>query len=483
MIVHEPTGGQLELLSRDDLDRIHAGTIMVLSKTGVKVWSERALMLLADAGADVDLESRTARISEVLLKEAIRKAPREFQLVGREPEYRLLMGARKVHFSIAGQPVNIHDLDGRIRRAVVRDAEEIARLGDACANIHHISVGTVPGDVPDAVHPHHVLLANWKNSIKTSDGYNFGAEAAKETLEMACMLRGGEEELRKTPTLLGFVNPVSPLQLSKELIEGAMMYAEYNQPVLYAPEALAGATAPATLAGLLVQQNAEVLAGITVSQLKSPGTPVMYGTVSAALDMRTGAAALGGPEVGLLNVATAQLARYYGIPCRGTGGNTDSKIVDAQAGAETAQGVLMAALAGMNFIYDAAGSLDGSLVLSKEKIVLDNEICGMVSRILEGVKVTDESLALNEICSVGPVASHLSRPFTLAHFRKEHFIPSLMERRSREAWEKDGMKDLPRRAREEAKRLLKGHVPEPMDRGILDDLTEFVAALTKKHAR
>jgi len=483
MEVHEPIGGQLELLSRRELDMIHSGTIRVLSRVGIKVWEETALGHFADAGADVDRKQHAVRISEELLKETVGRAPREFTFYGRARGYRLRMGARRVHFSIAGQPVNVHDLDGKVRRATVRDAEDIARLGDACRNIHHISVGTVPGDVPDAVHPHHVMFANWRNSIKTTDGYNYGRAAASETIEMASILRGGTEELRRMPTLLGYVNPVSPLQLSKELIEGALVYAEYGQPVLYAPEALSGGTAPATIAGLLVQQNAEVLAGIMVSQLAHPGTPVLYGTVSAAMDMRTGAAALGGPEVGLINIASAQLARYYGLPCRGTGGNTDSKVVDAQAGAETAQSVLMAGLAGMNFIYDAAGSLDGSLVLSKEKIVLDDEICGMVARILGGVKVTDETLALDEICAVGPSASHLGRAFTAKHFRTEHFIPGLMERGSREAWEKHGMKDIAQQARGKAERVLREHEPEPMDRSVESELREYLTRLTKRHAR
>lgn len=477
----EPTGGQLELLTRAQLDRIHGATVQVLEKLGIKVWEKSAFRLFKEAGAETDQKSMMVRISEKLLKETVRKAPSEFLLHGRDPKYKLLMGQKKVHFSIAGQPVFVHDLDGKIRRAVVRDAEEIAKIGDSCESIHHISVGTVPSDVPDDMHGFHVLLANWKNSRKTADGFNYGARMAEETIEMASLLRGGEEELSKIPTLLGFVNPVSPMQLSKELIEGALVYAKYKQPVLYAPEALAGGTAPVTLAGLLVQQNAEVLTGIMTSQLANPGTPVLYGTVSAAMDMRTGAAALGGPEVGLLNVASAQLARFYNLPCRGTGGNTDSKTVDAQAGIETAQSVLMASMAGMNLVYDAAGSLDGSLVLSKEKIVIDDELCRMVTRTLEGVTVNDETLAVDEILKVGPAATFLGRAFTSKHFRSEHFIPDLMERRSREAWEKDGRKDISARAREKTRRILKEYVPEPMEKDILSDLEGFMRKTSKAH--
>ena len=303
----------------------------------------------------------------------------------------------------------------------------------------------------------------------------------KETIEMASILRGGREALTKTPTLLGFMNPVSPMQLSKELMEGAILYAQHNQPMIYAPEALAGATAPATLAGLTVQQNAEVLSGIMVSQLAKPGAPVLYGTVSAAMDMKTGATSLGGPEVGILNVAAAQLARYYNLPCRGTGGNTDSKTVDAQAFMETSTSMMMAGLAGMNFIYDAAGSLEGSITMSLEKIVIDNELAGMVTRTLEGMKVTDETLAVDEICKVGPAASYLSTPFTLKMFRKEHFIPSLMDRRSREAWSRDGGRTVLDSAKEKVKRILKEHTPEPIDKGVASDIDKFIKKIAKEH--
>ncbi|OGS42537.1 MAG: hypothetical protein A3K67_07650, partial [Euryarchaeota archaeon RBG_16_62_10] len=440
-----------------------------------------AFRLFEAAGADTDPKTLMVRIPESLAKETVRKAPSEFHLYGRDPSYRLHMGDRKVHFSIAGQAAKIHDLDGRIRSGTVKDAEDVARLADACEHVHHVSIGTTPLDVPDDMHPHHHLLANWKNSVKTSDGYNYGGSTTREIVEMAAILRGGEDDLRKKPTLLGFTNPVSPMQLSKELIEGALVHAEYNQPMLYAPEALAGGTAPATLAGLIVQQNAEVLSGIMVSQLANPGTPVMYGTVSAVLDMRTGAAALGGPEVGLFNVVAAQLARYYGLPSRGTGGNTDSKTVDAQAGAETSSSLLMAAMAGMNFIYDAAGSLEGSLTMSLEKIVIDNELCGMVSRVLAGVDVTDETLAVGEIVRTGPSASYLGTPFTVAKFRKEHFIPGLFDRRTRGSWEKAGARDISAAARARAHEILTKHEPEPMDRAVLSELERFVKKTAKAH--
>jgi trimethylamine--corrinoid protein Co-methyltransferase len=480
-MIEEPVGGQLEILTRSDLDRIHGATMEVLRRVGVKVWEAKSFSLFKDAGADVDPETLMVRPSESLVKETIRKAPSEFYMYGRDPKYKLHMGARKVHFSVAGQTIRMLDPDGRVRPQVLRDSENVARVADWCSHVHHVSVGTTPKDVPDDIHPLYHLAANWKNSIKTSDGYNYGRKLATETMEMLSILRGGDEQMKKTPTILGFTNPVSPLQLSKELMEGAIVYARNNQPMLYAPEALSGGTAPATLAGLTVQQNAEVLSGIMVSQLASPGAPVLYGTVSAVMDMKTGATALGGPEVGLLNVAAAQLARYYNLPCRGTGGNTDSKTIDPQAFIETSTSLMMAGLAGMNFIYDAAGSLDGSLTMSLEKIVIDNELAGMVARTLEGISVTDETLAIDEICRVGPTASYLSSPFTARMFRKEHFIPELADRRSREAWQKDGGKDLVERAKERVRWILKEHHPDQLDKDISASLDSYLKKTAKEH--
>lgn len=481
MKVKEAVGGQLEILSRKDLDRIHGATVEILQRLGVKIWEPAALALFKEAGAEVDEKTMMVRIPEGLLKETVRKAPREFKLYGRDPDYVLNMGGNIVHFGPSGLAVRVHDLDGRLRPGLLKDVGDLARLIDALENIHMNVMNVTPADVPDDVYHLHVILEDWKNSVKTTDGYNWTARKAQETIDMASILRGGIEELMKKPCLLGYTNPVSPMQQSKELIEGALVYAKYKQPMIYAPEALSGGTAPATLAGLLAQQNAEVLSGIMISELANPGTPVFYGTVSAAMDMKTGATALGGPEVGLINIATGQLGRYYGLPRRGTGGNSDSKTLDAQAGLETAINMLMAGLAGMNFIYDACGSLEGSITTSYEKLVIDNEIAGMVTRILRGIEVTEETLAVNEICKVGPNANFIGTPFTAKHFRNEHFITTLLDRRSLESWLKAGSKDITEVANEKAKKILKEHEPVPMDKGVAAEIQEYVKEASKSY--
>ncbi|OGS55428.1 MAG: hypothetical protein A3K60_05335 [Euryarchaeota archaeon RBG_19FT_COMBO_56_21] len=479
MPVHEPIGGQLDIFTRGEIQKIHGATMDILKRLGVKVWSEDGRKLFADAGAEVDNKTMIVRMDESLVMDTIHKAPSSFNYYGRDPSYKLLMGKKRVHFSLCGQGVKVQDLDGVIRLATQRDLENMALIGDYCENIHHISMMTTPMDVPPETMHIWALWGILKNSVKTVDGYIHGTRWAEETIQLGSLIRGSTDELVKKPLLLGFTNPVSPMQLSKELVDGSIVYAKYKQPVLYAPEALAGGTAPATLAGLMVQQTAEVLSGIMVSQLANPGAPVFFGTVSAAMDMKTGAPALGGPEVGLLNLATAQLARHYKLPCRGTGGNSDSKVVDAQAGIETAISILQASYAGVNFMYDSAGSLDGSITTSYEKIVMDNEICGMVSRILRGIEVTDETLAVDEIIRIGPAASYLGTPYTLSHFRKEHYIPELLDRKSRDSWEAAGRKDLAQVAREKARWILANHTPRPLDKDVFRECDEYVKKVVK----
>lgn len=479
MHVSEPVGRQCEILSRDDLDKIHGATMEILRRHGIKVLEPKALELFDRAGADVDRKTRMVRIPESLVKETIRKAPSEFKMYGRDSRYELEYSGNRVHFGVAGFAVRVQDLEGRIRPGTLADVGNIAKIADYLKNIHHILLTVTPFDVPDELYHLYCIEADWRNSVKTTDGFTWTARKAQETVDMAAILRGSYEGVMKKPPLLGFMNPVSPLQLSKELTEGALVYAKYRQPVIYAPEGLAGATAPSTLAGLLTQQNAEVLAGIMVSQLANRGTPVLYGTVSAVMDMKAGTAAMGGPEVGLINMATAQLGRYYNLPRRGTGGVTDSKLVDAQAGAETAMSMLLAAMSGMNFIYEACGGLDGTLTFSYEKLVIDDEIAGMISRILRGIDVSEETLAVDEICRYGS-ANYLGSPQTSKTFRKEHYLPTLFDRRSWESWLKAGGRDISQQARRKANWILKEHKVEPIEKSVQTEIDGYIKKITKR---
>jgi trimethylamine--corrinoid protein Co-methyltransferase len=379
-----------------------------------------------------------------------------------------------------GEGVNVLDLEtGERRPSTMKDAIAFFRLADALENIDHASMCVSALDVPDAAAPAYEVVEGFKNTTKTIDGYICGRSITEETVKIASVVAGGEEELRRTPMLLGFYNPVSPLQHSKDQLEGLRVYAEYNQPTLIAPMALAGATGPSTLAGLLAQQNAEVLSGIVIAELFTPGAPVLYGSVSTVMDMRTGSAVFGAVELGMINVAAAQLARYYNLPSRGTGGGTESKVSDIQAGFEKTITLTMAALAGMNFIYDAAGSLESTLTASYEQAVIDNEICGAVSRAVRGIDISDRTLAMGVIEAVGPGGEFLTQRHTLENVQKEHYMPKIINRDKWEVWQKAGAKDLRQVAREEAKRILENHQPEPLDHEITIEIEKIAREIAK----
>lgn len=477
----EIKGGLLEILSYDDIYSIHTATMEILESVGVRILEPTALNLLREAGAVIEEREQVARIPEYLVKEALNKAPSRITLYGRGGKHKLRLEGYNVYFSMEGSSVFVLDLEtGKRRDSTYKDLELFFRLADALENVHHASVTVVPKDVPDPIAHVYETYAGFKNTTKTIDGYTFGSKVAMDTIRMASIVADGEEELIKRPMLLGFHNPVSPLQHSRELTEGLMIYARYKQPVIIAPECQAGATAPATLAGLLVQQNAEILSGIVIAELTSPGAPVLYGTVSTIMDMKTGSLAYGAVEAALINVATAQLARFYGLPSRGTGGGTESKIPDIQAGLEKAITLLMAAMAGINFIYVAAGALESTLTASYEQAVIDNELCGMVIRALRGMHVDEETLAVDVIRNVGPGGHYLTHRHTLRHIKLEHYIPMLLNRQTREVWEKHGSRDLREVAREKAKEILRMHQPEPLDPDVEKRLKNFIKEVERR---
>jgi len=477
-------GGQLRFLTNDEIYDIHMATMNILEHVGVKFQSQEALQILAEAGAYVDFKKEIARIPEHLVREAIKKAPCSTTLFGRDFKYKLKLEDKRVYFAILGWVPYVLDLEtGMRRRGTLMDIDLFFRLGDYLENIHALDWAVSPKDVPESLVHAYGLLSGFKNTTKPLEGYIRGKKQAEDCIKMASVVAGSEEELMKKPLLYAIENPISPLQHSKDMIEGLIVYARYKQPLVIAPECQAGTTAPATLAGLLVQQNAEILSGIVLAELVSPGAPVLYGTVSTIADMRTGNIALGAVEAGLINVATAQLAQYYGIPSRGTGGTTDSKVPDIQAGIEKAITLLLASLAGINFIYSFAGTLESTLTMSYEQLVIDNELAGMVLRVLKGVKVDDETLAVDIIENVGPEGHYLTQKHTLENFKKEHYIPVIVNREKWEKWNMSGSKDLRDTARKEVLKILKEHKPTPLDPGIERELTKIVKEIERRESQ
>jgi trimethylamine--corrinoid protein Co-methyltransferase len=303
--------------------------------------------------------------------------------------------------------------------------------------------------------------------------------ASEDMMRMMAIAVGGKEELRRRPRFFGICSVMSPLQMIKLQLEGMFLFAEYGQPMAMSPEAMAGATAPTTLAGLLAQQNAEILAHVALAQLIAPGTPVLYGTVSTITDMATGNVALGAIETGLITAASAQLARHYGIPCRSVGGATSANTLDLQCMLERVGTLLPAVLAGVHFIT-CGGTLESTMTESHPLLVLDDELCGMARRLARGIEVNDETIARDLIAEVGWEGNYLVQPHTARHFRQEFFLLKLLRRDARKTWESKGSKTALDLARERVRKILAEHQPRELDPAAEKELRKYVDRVRKR---
>ncbi|MCD6515169.1 MAG: trimethylamine methyltransferase family protein [Candidatus Odinarchaeota archaeon] len=477
-------GGQLKILSRDDIYQIHYATLEVLSTIGIFVQLDEAREILEKAGADVDDKSKIVKFPEYLIKEQVKRAPSRFTVYARNKKHNVTIEDKKVVYEPMIGRLNIYDYEKKtVRRTNLEDVGNLIKVADAMENYHMLHSGAIMPHiegVPDYLAHVYGYFQSVKNSDKVIKGTCRGRLRAKDMLKMASIIAGGEEELRKKPMIFTTSNTISPLQLHADQLEGLIEFAKMRQPVDIASEPQAGATAPATLAGLLVIQNAEVLAAITIAQLISPGTPVFYGTVGTVMDMRTGYISIGAIEIGIVNVASAQLARFYGLPSRGTACATDSKILDMQAGYEKALTCLMAAMGGINMIF-YPGTMELALTISLESLVIDNEIIGMIYHAMKGIEVNEETLALDIIRNVGPGGHFLAQRHTLEHVKKDHFIPKLGDRLRRERWEQMGSKDIVERAHEVVKKIISEHEPEvPLEKDVEKELENYTKEVKRR---
>jgi trimethylamine---corrinoid protein Co-methyltransferase len=474
-------GGQIKILSSDDIERIHLSALSILWNTGVEVREEQAFEVLKKAGCPTS--GKTIRIPSHLVEEAIRTSPKTFTLYGRDPAFKVRLERRRVFYEPMIGRLNILDLDtGVRRRTTLSDVADLIRVADSLEHYTLLHSGAIMPHIegiPDPVAHVHGYLTSVRNSSKVIKGVVRGKEKAKDCIRMAAVLAGGEEALKRRPNVFTTCNIISPLEYMVEQTEGLIEYAKMGLPVDIASEPQCGATSPVTLAGTLAQQTAEILGMVVIAQLVNPGTPVLMGTVAAAMDLRNGMIALGGVEAAMLNVGHAQMAQFYEIPSRGTGSNTESKILDMQAGYEKAITLLLPALAGVNMIF-YPGTMDHALTISLESLVIDHEICGIIDRILRGISVTDETIGLDVIEKVGPGGHFLNQKHTMRHLQQEHFLTKLSDRDAHDTWSQKGKQDIRERGRAQVKKILSEHQPKPLDPAMEKELLAIVKAAEKR---
>jgi trimethylamine--corrinoid protein Co-methyltransferase len=386
-----------EILSGDDIEHIHRTSMKLLANVGVEFPDDKAVAVFKKHGFRID--GHKVYASEDQVMSALDTVPAQFTFHARNPDRNVTVGDGEPVFAPAYGAPFLVDVDVGRRVPTMEDYDNLARLAHALPNQDlsgHLMVE--PGDVPALTAHLRMLHASMIHSDKPFIGSAEGRAGARHTMEMASILFG--EEVRERPVTMGLINSLSPLGFSSEMLRALMEYARWRQPVMIAALAMAGSTAPITLAGVLAMQNAELLAGIVLAQLISPGTPVVFGSTSTNIDMKTGALAIGSPELSMMILAHVQMARHYGLPSRSGGALTDASSPDAQAGFESMLGLLTAVNSGADFVLHAAGILSSYLAFSYEKFVLDDEMCGMVRRLRRGLAVTPETLAYDVIAQV-----------------------------------------------------------------------------------
>lgn len=463
-------GNKLKLLSEREVEKIHESALEILREVGVGVGSERYRSILEDGGAKVDHEDGRVMLSENTVTKYLEMAPAEVTLYGRKEEYDLSLEDKKVHYGTGGAAINIIDLDsGNTRSPTLEDQARLARLVEGLESVHFFQAPVVPTDVPDEDLSLNSFYASMTGTHKNVQESVTRAEKVDEVVDMASIIAGSQEELIARP-FISFVTSwmISPLKLDVGSTEVLEKVVEYGIPVALSSAPVTGSTAPASLAGLLALVHAEELFGIVLAQIFNEGTPVLYGPVPAAANMRNMAYLAGAAETGMMNVASVQLADYVDVPTYSDAGETDSKIPDTQAGIEGAFNILQVGLAGGNYIHHAAGMIESMLSVAYEKFVIDNDVIGMATRVLRGIDVDKESLALDAIKSVGPGNNFLTEPHTIKKSRSEEFYqPNVLDRNDRNTWQENGAKDTRERAKEKAREIL-----ETSEKNLLSEETD-----------
>ena len=479
----------LASMTKEELAAVDSASLNILSNVGVKFPNKDALDALEGIGAKIDQKTMVARFSEKILKDALKRAPREVTLCARNPVHDLKLMKGHVHFCPSGCGIFVYDTDTRQRRTATKaDAMKFATVADALPNYHLVQVEIMPSDVPPQVADLYRFLAGLTNSSKHISNViapGASAETARGVIQMAATVAGGVDELKKRPIISVHQEPISPLQYDENGLSILIEYAKGCIPISLYSLSMGGATAPVTVAGQLVVINAEILAGIALIQAISPGCPVLYGASASVMDLATGALAMGAPERALVMVGVINLARFYGFPSMPAAMNTEASMPGSQAAFEKIVSTLPLVLAGADVIF-GGGTFDSANTYSLDQLVMDDEMCGAMLRVAKGFNTGEEELAQKVIKDVGIGGHFLSQSHTLKHANAERWFPSLYRRmkKTETEWslEAIGKYDLAASAKKKVDEILKTHKPEPLSGDVQRRVDEIVARAEKQLA-
>ncbi|HCS46961.1 MAG TPA: trimethylamine methyltransferase [Candidatus Aminicenantes bacterium] len=464
---------RLHFLTPEKMEMIHGATLTVLKETGILVKDLKALEILKEAGCHA--EGERVRIPASLVENALKNAVPRILMTDRSGRPAMTLEGDEVWFGTGSDTPHVIDpYTGQRRRTVLKDIENVSKLVDALPELSFVMCSGIASDVNPEIADIHHFLAMVSRTEKPVVFTSWNLANLTTIIEMAAAAAGGEDRLRANPFLALYTEPISPLILGRDSTQKLLFMAERSLPVVFAPGMITGATGPVTLAGGIVQANAEILAGYILANLVRPGTPFIYGGSGEPMDMSAMLMSYAAPESMLVVSALTDMSKYYGLPSFGYAGCSDSNLYDQQASLESALWILMASLNGANLVHDV-GYINNGLTTSLEQIVVSAEVVGLVRRIAGGIDVDEETMALDLIAEVGPGGEYLTSEHTLRHFR-DNWFPRLISRDPYEKWEQKGRKDLGNRANEFVHRILENHKPRAQEGRVADELRRIVQA-------
>lgn len=472
---------KLELLSDDLIKKIIHEAFIILEKQGVFVENKEALELFQEAGMKVDVSSQRVHIAPQLVENSLSSTPSVVKIYDRTGKKEFILGGDEVHFDPGSVAVTILDSETQQeRKAVTRDVVRFAHLTDCLEHLHFQSTGILSTDVPDTISDSYRMYIGLQFSEKPIVTGTFRVEGFRPMYEMLVAVRGSEKNLAEKPMAIFDACPSPPLKWSNLTAQSLIDSARAGIPSQLISMGMTGATSPVTIAGTLVQHVVENLSGLVICQIAEKGSPVIFGGCPVSFDMRKGTTPIGAIETMMIDSAYAQIGKHLNLPTHAYMGMSDAKINDAQAGLETGIGTILAAMAGINVI-SGAGILDFIRCQSLEKLVIDNEICGMAYRLIDGIAQRDDPIALNLFEGLTVESQFLSMPHTKQWYRKEHSYPKLIDRDPYDIWVSLGKKSIADRAKEEMENLMRKNPPPLPEKGLQQDLQKIMLSEAREN--
>jgi trimethylamine--corrinoid protein Co-methyltransferase len=468
-----------QILTEDQIEQIYFAALDVLEISGARIFHKAALKKFESSDAVVTEKDRV-RVPTALVEQALRSCPSKSALSGRDGKRSIKLQKSEVTFGGGAEATFMYDgKTGTRRECTFADVEAAAKIVDFLPRLDFCMPHGVVSDAPNPkTYDRHQFMAMIKNCTKPLVVTGLDMDGLKDQWEMACLIRGGEKEFRLNPLFAAYIKSSSPLMYSQEMTDMLLFAADKGIPAVYSPCSGLGVTAPASIAGVLVQTLADSLLAVVLCYLQKPGTPLILGGVQTMMDEANTTLYYGSPELHLTSAAITEIYKWLGLLSASPAGCTDSKVVDEQAASESVMSIYNSLMAGTNLIHHV-GCLDGARTGSLSSLVMCDEIIAMVQQISKGIEVTDETLALDILKEVGPGGEFLSHVHTYDHF-KEWFRPTIIDRSNFETWKEGGSKTYQDRLEPEVDRILETHQPEPLDEKLTQEMKKIISLADKK---